>query len=67
MTYEDTKWMKEAFSNFEREVFDNRKVEGVQLADDFLNSNWYHFYRAVRWYKKKFFAYCSKYQLEIPT
>ena len=67
MTYEDTKWTKEAFSNFDDYVFDNRTVEGVQLADNFLSSNWYQFYRAVKWYKKQFFAYCNKYQLNIPN
>lgn len=65
--YEDDKWLKEAFSNYDRKVFDNRKVEGVRLADNFLNSNWYRFYQSVKWYKKKFFEYCSKYQLNIPN
>ena len=64
--YDDNKWLKEAFSNFDRKVFDNRTVEGVQLADNFLNSNWYRFYLSVKWYKEKFFKYCTKYQLNIP-
>ncbi|MFZ3101814.1 MAG: DUF6765 family protein [Desulfitobacteriaceae bacterium] len=65
--YEDDRWLKEAFSNFDRKVFDNREVVGVDLADNFLNSNWYGFYLAVKWYKKKFFEYCTKYQLNIPN
>lgn len=65
--YEENKWLKEAFSNFDRKVFDNREVEGVQLADNFMNSYWYHFYLSVKWYKKRFFQYCSKYQLNIPN
>jgi len=65
--YDENKWLKEAFSNFDQEVFDNRTVEGVQLADNFLNSNWYYFYLAVKWYKIKFFEYCTKYQLNIPN
>ncbi|GAB6172335.1 hypothetical protein JCM15765_18130 [Paradesulfitobacterium aromaticivorans] len=65
--YEENTWLKEAFANFNPQVFDRRKVEGVQLADDFMNSHWYHFYLAVKWYKKKFFQYCSKYQLSIPV
>jgi len=65
--YDDNKWLKEAFSNFDRKVFDNRTVDGVQLADNFLNSNWYRFYLSVKWYKIKFFEYCTKYQLSIPN
>ncbi|HEY8910671.1 MAG TPA: DUF6765 family protein [Desulfosporosinus sp.] len=64
--YDETQWLKEAFSNFDRKVFDNRKVDGVRLADNFVNSHWYHFYQSVKWYKGKFFEYCAKYQLNIP-
>ena len=67
LNYDENKWLKEAFSNFNRKVFDHRKVEGVQLAANFLNSNWYRFYLSVKWYKKRFFEYCTKYQLNIPT
>ena len=67
MNYEEDQWLKDAFSNYDRKVFDNRTVEGVQLANNFINSNWYGFYRAVKWYKKKFFQYCSSYQLNIPN
>lgn len=65
--YEEKKWLKEAFSNFDPKVFNHRKVEGAQLADNFANSNWYRFFLSVKWYKKKFFEYCSKYQLSIPN
>jgi len=65
--YEETKWTKEAFSNFDRKVFNHRKVQGVRLANDFSNSKWYQFYRGVKWYKKQFFTYCSNYQLNIPN
>lgn len=64
--YDEIKWLKGAFKNFNNKVFDHRVVEGAQLADDFSNSNWYSFYLAVKWYKKKFFEYCVKYQLDIP-
>ncbi|OLN31509.1 DUF6765 family protein [Desulfosporosinus metallidurans] len=66
ITYDDNKWLKEAFRNFDPKIFDDRQVDGVQLADNFSNSNWYGFYRAVKWYKKKFFQYCTKYELSIP-
>lgn len=66
--YEDNKWLKEAFVNYDRKTFDDRKVAGeVELTDNFLNSNWYRFYLSVKWYKIKFFKYCKKYQLNIPT
>ena len=68
LSYEDDKWLKEAFSNYDRNVFIDRNVAGeVQLADNFLNSNWYRFYLAAKWYKTKFFEYCTKYQLNIPN
>ena len=66
MIYDENKWLKEAFSNYDSKVFDNLTVEGVQLADDFLTSHWYCFYLSVKWYKIKFFEYCAKYQLNIP-
>lgn len=66
LTYQENKWLQEAFVNFDPHVFNNRRVEGILLADDFVNSHWYHFYLAVKWYKQKFFTYCSKYQLSIP-
>jgi len=65
--YDQNKWLKEAFRNFDPKVFDNRIVEDVQLADDFLNSNWYRYYLSVKWYKERFFKYCTKYQLNIPN
>ncbi len=67
ISYEENKWLKEAFSNFDRKVFDSREVAGVQLAANFANSNWYGFFLAAKWYKKKFFEYCTKYQLNIPN
>lgn len=65
--YDDSKWLKEAFTNYDRKVFDNLKVENVQLVDNFCTSNWYRYYLSVKWYKEKFFEYCTKYQLNIPN
>jgi len=65
--YEADKWLKEAFSNYDPKVFADWKVEGVQLADNFINSHWYRFYLASKWYKQKFFHYCSENQLDIPN
>jgi hypothetical protein len=65
--YDENKWLKEAFCNFDQKVFDNRIVQDVQLADNFEDSNWYRFYLSVKWYKQKFFEYCTNYQLNIPN
>lgn len=66
ITYDDTRWLREAFANFESKKFHERKVEEVELADGFANCHWYRFYLAVKWYKSRFFQYCIKYQLDIP-
>ncbi len=65
IVYRENKWPEEAFSNFDPEAFDGQVVGGVQLAPDFPASHWYRFYLSVKWYKKKFFEYCAKYQLSI--
>ncbi|HBP66344.1 MAG TPA: hypothetical protein DD730_19310 [Desulfosporosinus sp.] len=65
--YDNSKWLKEAFSNYDKNVFDNRTVDGVQLANNFLNSHWYQYYLSVKWYKEKFIKYCAKYQFFIPS
>ena len=67
LTYEENKWLTEAFTNYNCKAFSSRKVDGVQLADNFAQTHWYKFYLAVKWYKQKFFAYCAGYQLSIPN
>ncbi|AHF07104.1 DUF6765 family protein [Desulfitobacterium metallireducens] len=67
LSYEDDRWLKEAFDNYDRKVFDNRVVQEGRLADDFENSNWYGFLTAVKWYKEKFFDTCVKNQMVIPN
>lgn len=67
LIYDENRWLQEAFINFDHAVFDSRLVEEVHLADNFANSHWYRFYLAVKWYKKKFFEYCAKYQFFIPN
>lgn len=65
LSYEDDRWLKEAFTNYDRKVFDNRVVENARLVNNFESSNWYGFYTAAKWYKEKFFTICGKYQLDI--
>jgi len=47
LSYDKDLWLKEAFTNYEKEVFDKRKVVGALLADNFTTSNWYQYYLAV--------------------
>ncbi|MCK4278575.1 MAG: hypothetical protein KAW82_05270, partial [Desulfurellaceae bacterium] len=66
LTYDENAWLKEAFANFEEKKFNQRKVKGAVLASNFSGSNWYKYYLTVKWYKKRFFHYCSKEGLVIP-
>ena len=64
--YDEDRWLKEAFANFDDEKFHQRTVKDVELAPDFPDSNWYKYYLAVEWYKDEFFDNCSKLGLDIP-
>jgi hypothetical protein len=62
LEYRDTLWLAEAFENYETEskLFKNRRiVNGAILKETFLQSNWYKYYLAVRWYKKLFHQCCN--------
>lgn len=65
--YQDNKWLKEAFANYDPQLFNRREIEGIELADDFLSSRWYQFYLAVKWYKQRFFESCQQHGLYIPN
>jgi len=64
--YDENKWLKESFENFEEKNFNQRKVDNATLRDNFIDTNWYKFYLAVKWYKEKFFHYCQQEGLDIP-
>lgn len=65
--YDENLWLKQAFSNFNKKKFNDRKVTNAVLADNFNESNWYKFYKAVKWYKAMFFKYCKEEGLDIPN
>ena len=65
LEYDAGRWLDDAFANFDRKTFDQRKVEGAKLGDNFPQSNWYQYYLAVKWYKERVFHYCGKQGLEI--
>ena len=64
--YDENRWLSDAFVNFDKKKFHERRVEDVELGKDFTNSNWYKYYLAVEWYKDEFFDNCSKLGLDIP-
>lgn len=67
LTYNEDMWLDNAFANFKKKRFHQRKVTCVTLAPDFGESYWYRYYLAVKWYKEKFFQYCSQAGLVIPS
>lgn len=64
--YDENRWLRDAFANFDDKKFHQRTVKDVELAPGFSNSNWYKYYLAVEWYKDEFFDNCSKLGLDIP-
>jgi hypothetical protein len=65
IAYDKDRWLKEAFSNFDRKAFDQREVAGATLRHNFAESNWYKYYLAVKWYKERVFHHCAQQGLEI--
>ena len=65
--YDENLWLEQAFSNYDKKKFNNRKVINAVLANNFNESNWYKFYKAVKWYKPMFFKYCKEEGLDIPN
>ena len=64
--YDESKWLRQSFSNFEKKKFNSRTVEDVKLASGFADSNWYKFYLGVNWFKNRFFHLCNKNGIKIP-
>ena len=67
LKYNKYQWLREAFSNFDRHQFNQRRVNSGRPAPDFSKSNWYQYYLAVKWYKQRFYHYCSQAGLDIPV
>ncbi len=66
LSYDKDLWLKQAFTNYDKEELNRRKVVGALLADSFATSNWYQYYLTVMWYKERFFAICKEQGLAIP-
>lgn len=62
--YEDD-WVSEAFIDYDKRIFNNRRVLEAKITKNFDHTCWYRFYLAVKWYKKLFFTSCRKHALFI--
>jgi len=67
LEYDEEQWLKEAFKDFINCDFEQRIVNDVYLADDFLQSNWYKYYQGIQWYKELFFKAAEANGLSIPN
>lgn len=67
ITYDNKSWLKEAFENYDKKIFNQRKIENAILTKTFPSSHWYQFYISSKWYKTEFFKQCSKNGLKIPN
>ena len=65
LEYDPCRWLQDAFDDFDPKQSDQRKVTGAKLRSDFAQSNWYRYYRAVKWYKERLFHHCKKQGLVI--
>lgn len=65
LSYDEYKWLKEAFKDFKKVKYNRRVVENVILKDNFEDSSWYAFYKAVKWYKNEFFKVCDDMNFHI--
>jgi hypothetical protein len=65
--YDDELWMKKAFKEFISCDFEQRIVNDVYLAEDFLQSSWYKYYQGIQWYKEFYFKLAEQNGLSIPN
>ncbi|MFO7889147.1 MAG: DUF6765 family protein [bacterium] len=65
--YNDQKWLKEAFVDYNKKKFNARKVLDVTLKKDYQDTSWYKYVKAVKWYKKQLFPALKKQGLDIPN
>jgi len=66
LKYDVELWSRQAFKNYKKKAFDQRKVESAQIDANFGNTDIYQYYRGVKWYKQRFHYYCKQNGLDIP-
>jgi len=67
INYDENLWLKKAFMDYNEVKFCDRIVEDVKLVDDFLETDWYKYYKGIQWYKKLFFSSAVDHDLMIPN
>jgi len=67
LKYDEFAWLKLAFKDFKKKKFRKRIINFAVIEDNFAQSCWYRFYKAVKWYKERFFKYCFIEGIEIQT
>ncbi len=65
LNYDADRWLAEAFADCDRKSFQQRKVAAAALKESFPESNWYRYYKAVKWYKARVFHHCMQNGLDI--
>ena len=65
--YDEDLWLRNAFSDFISQDYKNRVVYDIYLVDNFLETDWYNYYKGIHWYKNLFFNLAKEYGLNIPN
>ncbi len=66
LKYQKDLWLKSAFANYDKKLFDDRTVSRAVPAEKFEQSKWFSYYKATHWYKSSFFKYASIAGVAIP-
>ncbi len=64
--YDKHFWFKEAFINYKKKIFKKRVINDAELKDNFKDSSWYAFIKAMKWYKVEFIKRLEQDGLRIP-
>ncbi len=65
--YDEDLWLKNAFKDFISGDYRNRVIYDAYLVDNFLETDWYNYYKGIHWYKELFFRFVQRYDLNIPN
>jgi hypothetical protein len=66
VSYSDDEWLRKVFVNYSKKKFDNRVVDGAKLHQDYKDSSWFAYIKAMKWYKKEFITRNSEAGIVIP-
>lgn len=54
--YAEDEWLKEIFTDYSKKKYAARVVKDAKLVSHYRDSSWYHFIKAMKWYKKEFIS-----------